>query len=72
MPGTCYLYVPGGNLGSPQRIIAYEPQVNGGDALAVTAGGELVQLPYESLLVRVRTERAAATAPTSNTVEDSP
>ena len=72
LPGTCYLYVPGGNLGSPQRIIAYEPQVNGGDALAVTAGGELVQLPYESLLVRVRTERAAATAPTSNTVEDSP
>lgn len=72
LPGTRYLYVPGATLADQRRIIAYEPQVNGGDALAVTAGGELVQLPYEELLARVRTERAAATAPAPSVAEDSP
>jgi hypothetical protein len=77
LPGTRYLYVPGVTLADQKRIIAYEPQVSRGDALAVTAGGELVQLPYEKLLARVRTERAAATAPAStsptpNAAEDTP
>gem|GEM_PF-4519094 len=54
LSGTSYQYVAGATLHDAQRIIAYEPEFAGDEALAVTVQGELLKLPFEDLLAKVR------------------
>lgn len=52
-PGTRFVYVPGAKLNDDRRIVAYEPAVHDGPALALTAGGDVQALEFPALLQQV-------------------